>query len=180
MCKTATCCVCNPRSPPAPSRGLDMSTAMKSCPLCGQEILAVAVKCRHCRRYLDPHRRREEGRSAGILGNTPDRAIAAGYLGLLSLFPFVGIAFGIGAVFFGSKALRLIRDEPGRDGRGRRHPRASSENHHQQRRGHLGWHHKRGGHLLQSGRQACFDDRASAKHRLVRWVHGCPGGKRTA
>ena len=92
---------------------------MKSCPLCGQEILAVAVKCRHCRRYLDPHRRREEGRSAGILGNTPDRAIAAGYLGLLSLFPFVGIAFGIGAVFFGSKALRLIRDEPGRDGRGR-------------------------------------------------------------
>ena len=28
-----------------------MSTAMKSCPLCGQEILAVAVKCRHCRRY---------------------------------------------------------------------------------------------------------------------------------
>jgi hypothetical protein len=46
-------------------------------------------------------------------------AIAAGYLGLLALFPVVGLVFGLLAVITGWVALRTIRQKPHLLGRGR-------------------------------------------------------------
>jgi hypothetical protein len=46
-------------------------------------------------------------------------AIAAGYLGLLSIFPFVGALFGVAAVITGIQAIRDIKRNPSRHGMGR-------------------------------------------------------------
>src|SRR6516165_5801187 len=89
------------------------------CPFCGQLIERSARRCRHCGEYLDELD--EEGELRRPAGGTDpvlkwvvpvDRsgwAIAAGYLGLLSCFPFVGLLCGIGAVVTGWLALREIR-----------------------------------------------------------------------
>ena len=46
-------------------------------------------------------------------------AIASGYLGLISLFPFIGILTGIAAVVTGVLAIRDIKRNPQRHGMGR-------------------------------------------------------------
>lgn len=46
-------------------------------------------------------------------------AIASGYLGLLSVFPLVGILFGLGAIITGLLAVRDIKRNPHRHGMGR-------------------------------------------------------------
>jgi hypothetical protein len=101
-----------------------MSAATKRCPFCGEEILAVARKCRHCRSYLDPSMRpRDEPPGAVDRMLTPvgrpGSAIAAGYLGLFSFFPLFGIIAGILAVVFGVKALKQIKEDPSLSGKGR-------------------------------------------------------------
>ncbi|HWE92520.1 MAG TPA: GYF domain-containing protein [Tepidisphaeraceae bacterium] len=46
-------------------------------------------------------------------------AIAAGYMGLFALFPFCSVLFGPLAIIFGSIALRDIKRNPSRHGKGR-------------------------------------------------------------
>ena len=101
-----------------------MSDATKVCPLCGEMILAVAKKCRYCGEYFDPKDRPHEP-APGMMERMvlpvgrSNSAIAAGYLGLFSFFPAIGLAFGILAVYAGVKALSEIGKNPELSGKGR-------------------------------------------------------------
>jgi hypothetical protein len=46
-------------------------------------------------------------------------AIASGYLGLLSVFPFIGALFGVAALITGIFAINDIKRNPQRHGMGR-------------------------------------------------------------
>jgi hypothetical protein len=93
---------------------------MKYCPFCSERILAVARKCRYCHEYLDPALRgqaRARSDAGGMILpiDRPASAIAAGYLGLFSLLPFVGI----GAIVVSVVALQTLREDRSLRGRGR-------------------------------------------------------------
>ena len=47
------------------------------------------------------------------------QAVVAPYLGLLAVIPFLGLIFGIAAIFVGMTALRLPSPDPRHGGRGR-------------------------------------------------------------
>lgn len=100
-----------------------MSDATKNCPECGEQILAVARKCRYCGQYLDAEAKAQNRPGAFERMLTPvgcpKSAIAAGYLALFATLPLLGMVPGVLAVIFGITALRNIKRDPSLCGKGR-------------------------------------------------------------
>jgi hypothetical protein len=106
-------------------------TDRKPCPFCGELIQPDALKCRFCRNFIVPEVepvnpedfRRQPAPDQGLYWLVPINrsgwAIAAGYCGLLALFPFIGLPFALFAFFAGIMAREQMKKNPNLGGMGR-------------------------------------------------------------
>jgi len=100
---------------------------LKECPYCAEQILAVAMKCKHCGEYLDDELRDEErlSKSAGTLlrmvapVEVSGKALVAGYLAFGAFIPLLGLLPGLAALFLGRAGLKEIERKPNLSGKGR-------------------------------------------------------------
>jgi hypothetical protein len=94
-----------------------------ACPICGELIAAEAVDCPHCGSYLGEGGRMEGEAEPALSWLIPigrsGWAIAAGYLALFSILPFIGLPFSLGAVMTGILAIRSIQQHSKLTGLGR-------------------------------------------------------------
>ncbi len=99
----------------------------KDCPICSEQILAVAMKCKHCGEYLDDDdiEDRRPQKSAGTLVRLVApveisvMSLFAGYMGLFAMFPLVGIVPAVIGIFLGWGGLKEIQRKPNLSGKGR-------------------------------------------------------------
>jgi hypothetical protein len=87
------------------------------CPKCGTENHDNNFKCTRCGDILHPSAPTvavvtSDGTLGGLMPYKNVHALAAYYLGVFSIIPFLGIALGIAAFIFGIKGLRNAREHP--------------------------------------------------------------------
>jgi hypothetical protein len=86
------------------------------CPKCGTENQDNNFKCTKCGEVLHPSAPvvviSSDDTFGGMMPTTNGAALAAYYLGIFSIIPFVGIALGVAAVVLGIKGLRNAREHP--------------------------------------------------------------------
>jgi hypothetical protein len=85
----------------------------KKCPMCGETIKAVALKCKHCGEYLDKSLKKDEA-PVGPLKEATD-SLKYSLIGIFC----IGFILGPIAVVKGIKALNMIREEPRYEGKGK-------------------------------------------------------------
>jgi|GEM_PF-1445748 len=86
---------------------------MKKCPFCKEPIRADALKCRHCGEYVD-----DSVRQSVQPKECPKEAKDALTYSLVGLLCF-GFILGPIAIVKGFKALKIIKSDPGRPGKGK-------------------------------------------------------------
>ncbi len=89
---------------------------LKACPFCAEKIKASAVKCRYCGQILDQELKvtLEAGRPKGEVKEANEALI----MSIIGLFCF-GIILGPIAISKGTKALNIIKGDPGYTGKGK-------------------------------------------------------------
>jgi hypothetical protein len=85
----------------------------KNCPMCGEVIKKIAIKCRYCGEYFD-ERLQAKQIVKGSLKEASEALISA----IIGIFCF-GIIFGPFAIYKGIKAINIINEEPGYEGKGK-------------------------------------------------------------